>query len=170
MQSVAAPSPESTGLQNHGDHVRHRFRRNHKLPLSHNLNLSKTFDNCRILLPYGGQKFATHEAEASRYAKSSASEDRFEIKWDGIRALLYVESNGYRLVSRRGYDLTGQFPELAALAGLPAGTVLDGELVVLRNGKPNRSLVGCRQQLASTHKIKAFGLLSVNRHCPDSKG
>ncbi len=46
------------------------------------------------------------------------------------------------------------FPELAVLGDLPPGTLLDGELVVLRRGRPDLSLVQSRQQLRSGHKIR----------------
>ncbi len=78
----------------------------------------------------------------------------FEIKWDGIRVLAYVEEAGYRLVSRHGLALGELFPELAGIADLPPGTLLDGELVVLRRGRPDLSLVQSRHQLRSPHKIR----------------
>ncbi len=78
----------------------------------------------------------------------------FEIKWDGIRALAFIDETGYRLVSRHGLELGGLFPELAVLGDLPPGTLLDGELVVLRRGRPDLSLVQSRQQLRSGHKIR----------------
>ena len=59
-------------------------------------------------------------------------EHLFEVKWDGMRALAYIDAGGYRIVSRHGNNITDRFPELGFLANLPAGTVLDGELVVLR--------------------------------------
>ncbi len=72
----------------------------------------------------------------------------FEIKWDGIRALAFVEQTGCRLLSRHGLALDGLFPELAGIIGdLPPGTLLDGELVVLRQGRPDLSLVQSRHQL-----------------------
>ena len=83
-----------------------------------------------------------------------SQEHLFEIKWDGIRALAYIERGAYRLLSRHGQDLSEQFPELAVLAELPSGTVLDGELVVLRNGRPDLSLIQGRSQLRSGHKIR----------------
>ena len=46
----------------------------------------------------------------------------FEVKWDGMRALAFVDRDGQRIVSRHGNDLTEQFPELACLARLPPGT------------------------------------------------
>ena len=60
----------------------------------------------------------------------------FEIKWDGIRALAASEGGGHwRLWGRAGADYTVRYPELAVLSRLPPGTVVDGELVVLRDGR-----------------------------------
>ncbi len=68
----------------------------------------------------------------------------FEIKWDGVRAVTYVEASEHRMHGRRRRDLAGRYPELAFLAGLPAGCVLDGELVVLQqDGRPDfRAMIG----------------------------
>lgn len=56
----------------------------------------------------------------------------FEPKWDGFRAMVHCDGRRVRAVSRRGTDLAGRLPELAPLARLlPAGTTLDGELVVV---------------------------------------
>ena len=61
----------------------------------------------------------------------------FEIKWDGVRAVTYVEALEYRMHGRRRRDLRGRYPELSFLADLPDGTILDGELVVLdEDGRP----------------------------------
>ena len=56
----------------------------------------------------------------------------YEPKWDGYRALVFVTDNGVRIQSRRGAELTRAFPDVAAAARrqVPAGIVLDGELVV----------------------------------------
>ena len=59
------------------------------------------------------------------------------MKWDGIRAVALVEDGRYRLLSRAGNDLTRNYPELAPLARLPAGTIVDGEIVVLHEGRPD---------------------------------
>lgn len=69
-----------------------------------------------------------------------ADDHLFEVKWDGVRALLFVDGGGagYRLHSRHRQDLRGRYPELEPFAALPAGCVLDGELVVLdAAGKPD---------------------------------
>ena len=61
----------------------------------------------------------------------------FEVKWDGIRAVTMVDRHGVRMLSRRGSDLTGNYPELAVLERLPPGTMVDGEIVVLNEGRPD---------------------------------
>lgn len=56
----------------------------------------------------------------------------YEPKWDGFRCLVIVDAaRAVQLVSRRGSTLNAAFPELVAAAGsqLPAGTILDGEIV-----------------------------------------
>jgi bifunctional non-homologous end joining protein LigD len=68
----------------------------------------------------------------------------FEIKWDGYRAVAFIEDGRVRLVSRSQNDLTGQFPELS---GLPQfvkaeNAILDGEIVALdEEGRPSFSLM-----------------------------
>jgi ATP-dependent DNA ligase len=57
----------------------------------------------------------------------------YEPKWDGFRLLAQVLDEGeVRLWSRRGTDLTSGFPEVvdALRTQVPAGTVLDGEVVI----------------------------------------
>ncbi len=59
-----------------------------------------------------------------------------EWKWDGARAQL-VRRSGETALWTRGEDLVGdRFPEVVAAAErLPEGTVLDGELLVVRGGR-----------------------------------
>ncbi len=60
-----------------------------------------------------------------------------EWKYDGIRAQV-VKRAGQVWVWSRGEELvTERFPEIVALAqGLPDGTVLDGEILVWKDGRP----------------------------------
>jgi DNA ligase 1 len=60
---------------------------------------------------------------------------QIEWKWDGIRAQL-IRRGDTSFIWSRGEDLiTERFPEVAAAAAfLPEGTVLDGELVVWKDG------------------------------------
>ena len=81
----------------------------------------------------------------------------FEIKWDGIRAMTYIDSGGYRMMSRRGIEITQRYPEFAALTDFPAGTILDGELVVLdAQGRPEFRAVLTREQTRSPLRLKTL--------------
>jgi len=78
----------------------------------------------------------------------------FEIKWNGIRMLAFVETPGYRLVNRHAVDTTSRYPEFAVLAELPSGTVLDGEMVVFRDGQPDLALLQGRDKTRSALKTR----------------
>lgn len=63
-----------------------------------------------------------------------------EMKWDGVRALAYVENGAVRLMSRNGKDITPAYPELQLMAGATGGraAVLDGEVVAFDEaGRPS---------------------------------
>lgn len=61
----------------------------------------------------------------------------YEPKWDGYRAILERTSARCRVWSRNGTDLASGFPEIvqAARDQVEPGTVIDGELVVWRDGR-----------------------------------
>ncbi len=65
----------------------------------------------------------------------------YQVKWDGVRNLALVEGGQVRHWSRRLRDRTIHFPEFAGLATVFGGrrAVLDGEIIVLRGGKPSFS-------------------------------
>jgi DNA ligase D-like protein (predicted ligase)/DNA ligase D-like protein (predicted polymerase)/DNA ligase D-like protein (predicted 3'-phosphoesterase) len=74
----------------------------------------------------------------------------FEVKWDGIRAMIYLDEGQLRIHGRNGMDFTKQFPELMipeeafrATSGL-----FDGEIVCLESdGRPNfRNVIHRMQQ------------------------
>ena len=60
----------------------------------------------------------------------------FEPKWDGFRALVFRDGDELLIQSRDKKPLDRYFPELAAplLANLPPRCVLDGEVVIARDG------------------------------------
>jgi bifunctional non-homologous end joining protein LigD len=76
----------------------------------------------------------------------------FEIKWDGYRAVTFIDGSDVRLVSRNHNDLTARFPEMR---GLPKfvkskAAILDGEVVVLDEaGRPSFSLMQQRTGMRS---------------------
>jgi bifunctional non-homologous end joining protein LigD len=68
----------------------------------------------------------------------------FEIKWDGYRAIAFIEDGKVRLVSRNQNDLTARYPELKELPRSVKArqAVLDGEVVALdENGRASFSLM-----------------------------
>ncbi len=59
----------------------------------------------------------------------------YEPKWDGFRCLVFAEAGAVDLRSRHGRPFARYFPELTeAIAALPRPAVLDGEIVVPREG------------------------------------
>ncbi|MBI3684407.1 MAG: DNA ligase D [Acidobacteria bacterium] len=77
----------------------------------------------------------------------------FEVKWDGVRALCFLENGSLRMISRNGNPMDRQYPELAVLAETvrAATAILDGEIVAL----DERGLPG-------------FGLLQRRMHVGDA--
>ena len=60
-----------------------------------------------------------------------------EVKWDGMRVLAEVREGRLRLTSRTERDVTVAFPELSGLATLYPDLLLDGEIVLLVDGRPS---------------------------------
>ncbi|MET0842687.1 MAG: non-homologous end-joining DNA ligase, partial [Mycetocola sp.] len=106
-----------------------------------------------------------------------ADEDwAFEMKWDGYRAVAYLDGDDVRLMSRNGKDLTATFPELVKplrAAVTPRSAVLDGEIVALdRKGRPNFGFLQSRAGLSedesaarsATIEMMIFDLLELDGH------
>ena len=63
----------------------------------------------------------------------------YEIKWDGYRAVAFINPGGVDLLSRNNKSFNEKFyPVYAAVQDWPIHAVVDGEIVVLdSNGRPN---------------------------------
>ncbi|WP_435223229.1 ATP-dependent DNA ligase [Streptomyces sp. Tue6028] len=61
----------------------------------------------------------------------------YEAKWDGFRAIVFRDGAEVELGSRTGKTLTRYFPELVAALRerLPERCVMDGEIVIAREGR-----------------------------------
>ncbi|MGI8920832.1 MAG: non-homologous end-joining DNA ligase [Solirubrobacteraceae bacterium] len=81
----------------------------------------------------------------------------FEVKWDGVRALAFVEAGRARMCGRRGVVLTGRYPEMRAL-GPALGSreaILDGELAAFDGaGRPSFQLLQRRMHLDSPSVVR----------------
>ncbi|MCW2920170.1 MAG: ligD [Thermoleophilia bacterium] len=81
----------------------------------------------------------------------------FEVKWDGIRAVLFSEGGRIRIETRNQNDVTHMYPELTRF-GRALGShevVLDGEIVAFDEaGKPSFQTLQSRLGLTSEATIK----------------
>ncbi|MGE3774108.1 MAG: ATP-dependent DNA ligase [Gammaproteobacteria bacterium] len=81
--------------------------------------------------------FLAHPLAGEPSALGEIADWHAEWKWDGIRGQLVCRDGDTFLWSRGEELVTDRYPEIAALgARLPAGTVLDGEILAWRDGAP----------------------------------
>ena len=89
-----------------------------------------------------------------------------EMKWDGIRAICEVGSDGARLWSRNGNDITASFPEVvqALPKAFPGGDcVIDGEIVAFDEaGRPSFGRLQSRLGLTPAAAPAALGLVAAH--------
>ena len=76
---------------------------------------------------------------------------RYEPKWDGYRLVVVRTAAATRLWSKQGRDLTDRFPDVAAAARaqVPAGTVVDGEVVIWNGARLDFGLLQRRMVTAA---------------------
>ncbi|QGT98887.1 ATP-dependent DNA ligase [Candidatus Syntrophocurvum alkaliphilum] len=79
----------------------------------------------------------------------------YQVKWDGVRIIANINSNKVELINRNYKYKTLQYPELLTLSNQvnAKNTVLDGEVVVLKAGKPSFESVIRRDKAKSKEKI-----------------
>ena len=80
----------------------------------------------------------------------------YEPKWDGYRLVVVRTGAGTRLWSKQGRELTDRFPDVAAaaLAQVPPGTVIDGEVVIWNGDRLDFGLLQQRMVTAAS-RIRA---------------
>ncbi|MBV8929955.1 MAG: ATP-dependent DNA ligase [Mycobacteriaceae bacterium] len=110
------------------------------------------------------QDLAPMLATPGKVANFTASQWAFEGKWDGYRLLMVADHGSMCLQSRRGRDVTNEYPALQAVANalLDHYVVLDGEVVALdEDGIPN---FGEMQNRARATRIEywAFDVLELD--------
>ena len=80
----------------------------------------------------------------------------YEIKFDGIRALIYVSKNSFKILSRNGTNLTNKYPELNKIQKLVGNheIIFDGEIIATEGAHPSFSLLQKRNKIKKiTDKI-----------------
>ncbi len=106
--------------------------------------------------------------EAVDFAGLDPADYAAEWKWDGIRVQAVNEGGVRRLYTRTGDDISKSFPDV--VDALQAEGVIDGELLVMRDGKVasfadlqqrlNRKTVDAKALAAFPAAIRAYDLLS----------
>jgi bifunctional non-homologous end joining protein LigD len=80
-----------------------------------------------------------------------------EFKWDGVRAILYVDGGRPRVRSRSDRDVTASYPELRALAEAQGARqiVLDGEIVAMdAAGRPSFGRLQERMHITKAAQVR----------------
>jgi DNA ligase D-like protein (predicted ligase) len=77
----------------------------------------------------------------------------FEVKWDGIRAISYLDEN-LSIRSRNQKELLHNFPELEEIRSLARNAVIDGEIILMRDGKADFQILIQRIQRTSLKDIE----------------
>jgi bifunctional non-homologous end joining protein LigD len=72
-----------------------------------------------------------------------------EMKWDGVRALAFIEGGSIRLVSRTGKDISRTYPEVSGPPESPGQLLLDGEIVAFTDGRPDFEALQPRMHVSS---------------------
>ncbi len=92
---------------------------------------------------------------ASAEAPFSSNEYLFEVKWDGLRCVLFRDEGGQvRLKDRGMNDITADVPEVVKAARrIPPGSVIDGELVAT-DGEGRPDYTRLRQRLAGGARMQ----------------
>ncbi|WP_457972782.1 ATP-dependent DNA ligase [Arthrobacter sp. D1-17] len=95
-------------------------------------------------------------ATAGTPADLHGSDWSFELKWDGIRALVVADSGKVRLLSRNGNDMSASYPELTDRnCWPPQDFIADGEIVALGpRGTPDFGLLQGRMKLTKPGDVK----------------
>src|SRR5918994_937509 len=80
----------------------------------------------------------------------------YEVKWDGVRAIAFVQGGRLVLHARTGRDVSARYPELRPLAEALAGhqVVLDGEVVAFDGARPSFQKLQSRMHLTSDAQIR----------------
>lgn len=88
-------------------------------------------------------------ATSGTTADLAGSDWQFELKWDGVRAILVADGDSVRVLSRNGNDVTRTYPEFTDRRCWPSQPfAVDGEIVAVGpSGKPDFGLLQGRMKL-----------------------
>lgn len=127
-------------------------------------------------LPDAVRPMLATRSSAAALEHLDAGDWSFEMKWDGMRAIVALDGDRVTVTSRSGRDVTASFPELreTAQAVVADSAVLDGEIVALGpGGAPSFSRLQDRMGLTGAREVArarrstpvrffAFDVLALN--------
>ncbi len=100
-------------------------------------------------------------ATAGELPTDALSDDHwaYEMKWDGVRAVVYIEGGRARVMTRNDREVAGTYPELRDMAA-SLGTrqlILDGEIVAFdAAGKPNFGRLQQRMHVTNAAQVRSL--------------
>jgi bifunctional non-homologous end joining protein LigD len=94
-------------------------------------------------------------ASAGTPADLADKDWQFELKWDGIRALVLGDAQRIRLISRNGNDMSSSYPELTDRSCWPPQEcAAEGEIIAVGPaGKPDFGLLQGRMKLSKAADV-----------------
>lgn len=101
------------------------------------------------------EEFSPMLASSGTIADLPDKEWQFELKWDGVRALVLGDATTIRLVSRNGNDMTVSYPELTDRSCWPEQDfIADGEIIAVgASGRPDFGLLQGRMKLTRASDV-----------------
>lgn len=79
----------------------------------------------------------------------------YELKLDGVRCLAYLDENGVDLRNKRNMKVSPLYPELMSIhKQVKKRCILDGELIVVKNGKPDFPEMQRRSLMTNKFRIE----------------
>ena len=158
-------------IWDHGTYETEKWRTNEVMVVLHGTRASGRY----VLFPTGDKNWMIHRmdpapkyfedmpqhlkpmlAMAGDLPKSDAGW-AYEFKWDGVRAMVYVDGGRVRAFTRNDKSLLSTFPELRDIGGHlgSRSAILDGEIVALdEEGRPNFSTLSKRLHVTSKSVIE----------------
>lgn len=85
----------------------------------------------------------------------------YQVKWDGVRMLAFVNTHQVRLWNRKQHERTEQYPEMRQLSDCiqADSCILDGEMVVMKDQRPHFPSIMQRDNCRTGSRIAALSKL-----------
>jgi bifunctional non-homologous end joining protein LigD len=165
--AITSTQPESvlTGRSNSDIDIKHRSQKSNKKYSEGKIKSSSSTATATSNKSELGSLFQKiRPMLASPFEKAFNNKDWvFEVKWDGVRAILFKEKKEIRIQSRNGNDITKRYPEIVNSARISlkdcGSVVIDGEIVVLNEqGLPDFNTHQHRMNIQDPDEIMALSV------------